>query len=217
MALLSAYATAAEYRSRVNKTDTADDADILAQITGVSRALEFELNVAPGAFNAGAASETRYFTPLLSNSSQMRLVDEAGRQHLVTTIDSNGIGVDLDGDGVYEYTIDPSGESWVVARPYNAGATLGEPYNALELLPLLGASFTRWPSLPRSVKVTGTWGWPAVPGMIKELCVKRCRDIRDSEEAGAAGSLSGAVFRTDTWRLWIEVKNQYGYALSGLT
>lgn len=213
--MLDPYATASQYRHRTNKSDTANDAEITAQLTAVSRMLELRLNVAPGHFNEGTASEVRYFTPFLASTSKFRLVDEAGRQHALSVIASNGIAIDADADGSYEYTIDPAGETWVVAAPYNAAAT-GEPFDTLELIPLAAASVTSWPTSPRAVRVTGTWGWPSVPGMITELVVKWCRDLRDSEEAGAAGSLSGIALKTDTWRLWLEVLNQYGYPGPGI-
>ena len=208
MALLSAYATAAEYRSRTNKTDIADDADILAQLTAMSRMLERECRVAPGTWNAGTASESRYFTPVTYANRLLRLVDELGFQHVITTIDNNGIAVDSDGDGDYDYTIDPAGETWVVARP---AIQLGRPYESLELFGFTTATFNYWPNYPRAVRVTGTWGWSAVPEPIKEMVIKMTRDIRDSQEAGAAGLLSGSGFKTDTWRLWLSLKSEYSY------
>jgi hypothetical protein len=209
MALLDPYATASEYRSRVSKRDTADDTEITNQLLAVSRMLEYELRVAPGTFNSSSASVTRYFNTILGDEPVLRLVDERGQQHVLQTIATDGIAVDTDGDGDYDYTVDPTGESWIIARPYNAAA-LGEPWDSLEILPYTTATFTKWPTYMRGVRITGTWGWPAVPGMIKELTVKMTRDIRDSEEAGAAGSRSGVALKPDTWRLWLSAKQQYG-------
>lgn len=216
MALLDAYASVAEYRSRTNNRNTADDTEIMEQLVGSSRVIEFELRVAPGNFNEGPANEARYFTPRAFSSdfgskTMLRLVDDDGRQHVISTIDDDGIAVDTDDDGVYDYTVDPGGENWVYARPVNAAA-VGEPWDTLELLPArTGATFFLWPPYPRAVRVTGTWGWTAVPPIIKDLVIKYTRDVRDAEEAGAAGSLSGVALKTDTWRLWLSVKQQYGY------
>lgn len=209
MALLDAYATAAEYRDRTNKTDTADDADILEQLKAASRMLEYELRCAPGFFNASSSAQVRYFTSPRAGRV-VRLTDERGLQHVITTIDTDGIAVDTNGDGTFDYTVDPAGETWIVGRPYNA-ATLSEPFEAFELLDRSAATFTAWPTYQRAIRVTGTWGWAAVPDMIRELVVKMARDMRDSEEAGAAGSLSGVALKTDTWRLWLSAKQQYGY------
>lgn len=209
MAMLDAYATAAEYRSRVNMTDTSSDAEILVQLKAASRMLERELRVAVGAFNDGTAAEARYFRAEVSGSSVLRLRDERGMQHYIQAIDTDGVAVDTDNDGDYDYTVDPAGETWIVARPVNA-ATLSEPWTTLELLGRSAATFTTWPTGSKSVRVTGTWGWQDVPGLIKELVVKMTRDIRDSEEAGAAGSLAGVALKTDTWRLWLSAKQQFG-------
>jgi hypothetical protein len=211
LALLDSYCTAAEYRSRVNMLDTASDVEILAQLTSTSRFLERELRVAPGYFNATAVGQIRYFEPVLIANRLFRLVDEDGFQHCLTAIANDGVAVDTDGDGVYNYTVDPTGESWVVARPYNA-PDLGRPWESLEILSLSAATFSYWPNYPRGVRITGTWGWTAVPGTIKELVVKMTRDIRDSEEAGAAGSLAGVALKTDTWRLWLSAKSVYGHS-----
>ncbi len=209
MSLLSSYATAAEYRSRVNMQDTSSDAEILAQLTAVSRMLEYELRVCPGFFNVGSPGEVRYFTPPISAGRVLRLVDERGLQHCISTIATDGIAVDTDNDGTYNYTVDPTGETWVVPRPYNA-AGLGEPWDTLELLSRSAATFSSWPPYPKGVRLTGTWGWAAVPGIVLDLTVKLTRDMRDSQEAGAAGTLAGVAVKTDTWRFWLSARQQYG-------
>ena len=60
MALLDPYATAAEYRARVQSTSATEDVDIIDQLTAAARELERHLGLPPGAFNQSALN-----TPLL--------------------------------------------------------------------------------------------------------------------------------------------------------
>lgn len=72
------------------------------------------------------------------------------------------IAVDLGNDNTYE-TIVAATDLYL--RPPNA-AQDGWPYTHLLLRPG-NSAMTTWGRLAQSVKVTGTWGWPAVPAAIK--------------------------------------------------
>lgn len=63
--------------------------------------------------------------------------------------------VDDDGDGAYELTLVADTDFW--GWPYDA-AEKNEPYYRLELNPN-GTQLWRWPTHPRSVKITGLWGY----------------------------------------------------------
>lgn len=211
MSLLGPYADVADYRDRVNKASSDDDAELLQQLTGASRLLERKLGIAPGGFNQSEASTTRTFAG--QGKPKLYLLDEQG-QHLLQSVDANGIAVDEDGDGVCETTFSLS-EAWVQPYPRNAAET-EEPYDALELLPFTSnTTLDCWPAGPVSVRITGLWGWPDVPSMIRELTVKLARDTRDSLEAGAEGDVhyldSDIAVRGDTFRLWRNVERAYGY------
>jgi hypothetical protein len=66
--------------------------------------------------------------------------------------------VDVDGDGTFEETLTVNTD--YVAHPLNA-ATDGWPWDRLELHPLSSATF--YPQYPRSIQVTGKFGWATVP------------------------------------------------------
>lgn len=218
MALLDAYATAAEYRARTDKTGTGDDDDILEQLKSTARLLERSLGVAPGSFNSTGTSVVRYFTPVFS--AECLFIDEDERQNFLISVDTDGLAIDTGQNGAYDTTIDPSGEAWIVLIPRNASG-LSLPYTGARVLGhVSGASFARFPEVPYALKVTGVWGHSAVPDIIRELNVKLTRDIRDSLEAGPAGSIGvlgqAQFLRSDTWRLWKEVQSRWAHRIPGL-
>ena len=173
MALLDAYATAAEYRARSNKTGTADDAEILAQLTAVSRWIE---SYCGRIFNQSSASVVRYFDG--QGYSDLAIDD-------LTTLAN--VDVDDDDDGTYEIAVTLTN---VHSLPSNA-AERGEPYTSLELVRYPSNSqLSRFPRGRRSVKITGTWGWPAVPNAVKEATILLARELRDLQEAGPTLTLS---------------------------
>jgi hypothetical protein len=155
----------------------------------------------------------------------LRLRTSDGLLNAITTIDAEGIQVDTTGDGSLDTTFDPSTESWVIPEPYNA-AEASQPWDALRLLPHAGATASVgevlrvFPEGRHNVAVLGTWGWPAVPDLIRELTIKLARDLRDSLEAGATGELqaldSGVVVRGDTWRFWKRAEARYSHRLPGI-
>ncbi len=223
MALTDAYATPAEYRARVGQTSTADDADLAEHMDAAARELEGHLGLPFGAFNASAVNVTRYFDG--NGIELLRLRTSDGLLNAITTIDAEGIQVDTTGDGSFDTTFDPSTESWVIPEPYNA-AEASEPWHALRLLPLSGATASVgsvlrvFPEGSHNIKIIGTWGWAAVPDLIRELTIKLARDLRDSLEAGATGELqaldSGVVVRGDTWRFWKRAEARYSHRLPGI-
>ena len=140
----------------------------------------------------------------------------------ISTIDGEGVQVDTTGDGTFDTTFDPTDEAWVVAEPYNASEG-GEPWTALRLLPISGAVVSvgeilqKFSSGRHNIAVVGTWGWAAVPDLIRELNVKLTRDMRDSLVAGPSGELhmldNGVVVRGDTWRFWKRAEQRYSHRI----
>lgn len=169
MAIDDAYATAAEYRARTNKSDATDDATILAQLKSVSRWIE---HYTGRIFNQSAGATARYFDG--DGGERLFVAD-------LVSIDSSGLKVDEDYDGTYELTVLSTN---YFLRPYNA-AEIAEPYTSIELAQYSSNSqLSAFPSALRNVKITGTWGFPAVPASVKEAAVAIARGIRDMEEAG---------------------------------
>lgn len=103
------------------------------------------------------------------------------------------VQVDVDGDGVFETT-------WVrntdfFLEPLNAQAD-GWPYETIRVSP---RSAQRFPSWPRSVQVTGQFGWPAVPQNVKEatmiMSVRLMKRAREAPFGVAAIGFDGAAVR----------------------
>jgi len=122
---------------------------------------------------AGTTYATRYYTP--SWGGYIGIDD-------ITTVGT--VTTDWDGDGVFETT-------WTANRdyllePFNA-ALDGKPYEEIRVHPM---SSLRLPCWPRSVAVTGTFGWPSVPPQVKEITtLMAARLIKRKREApfGVAG------------------------------
>jgi len=149
MAITNGYATLAELRARMNvpTADTGGDAVLEACIESASRAIDgftgrrfYQITATARVFTA-EDSQWLYVPDLVSVSS------------LVT---------DDDGNRVYETT-------WASTdydlEPFNASDT-GHPYTSVEITPDGDYSFPV--GIRKGVKITGTWGWPAVPDAINE-------------------------------------------------
>lgn len=208
MALLDAYATTAEYIAITAQKATADSA-LSGQIAGMSRLLEKSLQVAPGAFNS--ATGTRVFDG--SGEATLVLRDRYGLAYFLQTIDADSLKVDSDLDGSYDdYTLDLA-DAWVRGLPENAAAA-SEPFREIELRALSSATLTTFPKLPGCIQITGTWGWSAVPDVIKQLVVHRTNELRQALAAGAlqeVSSFEGALpMRPYTNWLFREAERLYG-------
>ncbi len=118
-------------------------------------------------FTVGTATETRYYTP--TSWSRVEIDD-------VTSIGT--LATDHDGDGVFETT-------WTLNTDYNLlplnAAAKDWPYNEITPRPTSGLRFVPW---PRSVAVTGVFGWPEVPAPIREVAsILVPRFVRRTREA----------------------------------
>ena len=179
MAISDAYATAAEYRGRVTKTDTADDATILTQLTAVSRYLE---NRTGQFFNQDAALVQRYYPRVVNAGGGSRLkVDPIAT--------ATGLVVKWDDAGTFAYGTTLAITTDFFLAPYNAAREPEAlPWTYLELNPK-SAVLGSWPTSARSIEVTAKFGWPAVPAAIKELTIAITREVRDLQESGATAAL----------------------------
>lgn len=156
MAWADSYATAAEYRDRIDKTITTADATILIGLTAISRVLEEELG---RVFNQSAAAQVRYFdTPM--NSGASVLIDD-----LVAITE---LALDLEGDASWGTIVAPAA---AYLLPYNA-AISNRPYTRL------ASPTTTFGDHIKAVRITGTWGWPAVPTPIKEATIQLAAILR---------------------------------------
>lgn len=185
--VLTPYASADEYRQRNGRLDRTDDAALTAMLSSVSRAVDKRCSVHPGAFNQHT---TLTFTFDGYGGSTLPLRDEQGLQYFLRTISTDGLKLDFTMDTVADYSLDFA-DAWVRGLPANA-SQFNEPYTSIELLPLTTATVEYWPDLRASVTVAGTWGWPSVPGAIKERVIGLTRELVDVHHSGAAQIVSSA-------------------------
>lgn len=170
MPIGDAYATAAEYRARIDKSDNADDADILEALKGVARFIDRQCG---RHFTQSAADQVRYFD---GNGRAKLYVDD------IVTLTAAAVDTGLDGTYAQAVTV----ASNVLLSPYNA-AEISEPFTAVELAPYgTNNELSAWTRGPKTVKLTATWGWPAVPDAIREANVFLARVVLDFEKAGPA-------------------------------
>lgn len=145
------YVSAATLKSTLGITVSTYDTDITTACSAASRAID---GITSRRFwkDTDAAS-VRYYTPVQSYGTLQ--IDD-----LVTL---TSVYVDDLGDGSFP-TLLVANTDFVV-EPLNAAAeSPARPYTQLRTHP--NAPSSSWPRYPRSVKVTGRFGWPSVPDEI---------------------------------------------------
>lgn len=150
-----------------------------AEISNVTF-LDYDAQVAITAASKGIEEYTgRVF---YSSSGTQQMFYEWSGARCIETDDIVSLGtvqVDYDRDGTYETT-------WVSGtdfrlEPYNASFR-GKPYEELGLLPR--AVYYRPTWYPALIKVTATFGWPAVPAQVKQATtILAIRLLRRAREA----------------------------------
>lgn len=198
-----AYATVAEYRSRVGKTGTDDDTDLAFQLKAVSRFIDRRTRRQDG-FNRSAV-EARIFD---GNGKAKLWVDD-----IATT---TGLIVKYDANADYDYA--DAGETLTINThfwpgPYNAAnGSEPKPYEWLELVPT-NSVVTTWPLQRRALEVTAAFGWPEVPLAIKDLTVALTRYLRDIQESGmtfAIQAIESSIAESRQMSFFLkEIERQY--------
>lgn len=153
----NAYVAVADLKETLSLTgETYADNDITAAINAASRAID---GVCSGdkslrrRFYADAdANQVRYYRPI--DTKLVRIDD------LITL---TTLQTDDGGDGTFE-------DTWTVnvdftLEPINAAAD-GRPYELIRAHP--NGNYLFQPDFPRTVKVTGKFGWPAIPDPIRD-------------------------------------------------
>lgn len=192
MAIADAYATAAQYRETINKSLTADDTEVLRQLTSISRMIERECG---RIFNKDAAATVRLYTP---SDCELLEVDDL--------VSVTSIKVDVDGD--LDFTTD---DALTVSTDYELlplNAATGaepEPYTQIRRVD------EAWPGTTSivngrtaysRVRVEGIHGWPAVPGPIVEAtiwltAILRLETPRATSRIDEAGTVVGTSRSAD--------------------
>jgi hypothetical protein len=181
MAIVNGYATLSEFTTRyipdaASGTVTAQTTQIEQIIQAISRKIDEETS---SQFYATSAGVVRYFN---AEYPCKLFIDD------VKTI--TAVAVDADNDGVYETT--------VASTDYLLMPANHLPYQWIELAPW-SASLGRWPTYPKSIKITGTWGndqtWAT--DIVREACLIQA--FRLYKRAGAPfGVMGGGEFGTAT-------------------
>lgn len=153
MTITNGYCTLAEIKDDdvLNyESSSAHDTILETVIEAVSRAID---NYTGRRFYS--ASETRYYT---AEQGDILFIDD------LSTASGLALLTDEDGDRTYETT-------WATTdydlMPHNA-STNGHPFNMIETTP---NGVNTFPGTKKGVKITGTFGWAAVPKPVNRACV----------------------------------------------
>ena len=192
MALGDAYATAADYRARVGKTNTADSTMVDAQLKAVSHYIDSRCRRRDG-FNQSASVEARMYDIGCQSGPGVAFLADWRRVWLpddIATVTGLVVKVDLNGD----YDVADSNETLTINTDFWVGpanAAVGadpKPYEFLDLHPL-STKASAWPQQRRALEVTAKFGWPEAPEAIKELTVAITRQLQDLQMSGATAAL----------------------------
>ena len=164
------YCTLAELCTFARVSGTADDDMLVAAINAVSRWID---EYTGRRFWKDGADTTRYYT---AEFADLLFIDDLSAA-------LTALYTDEDGDRTYERT-------WAATdydlQPDNAAAD-GKPYTQIATTPDGNYSF---PSGAKGVKITGKFGWPSVPTMIKQATLTQAERVFKRRDApfGVVGS-----------------------------
>lgn len=176
------YATLAQIKQRRDPDtsrawSSAEEAAIDAARLAVSRAID---NYCGRRFYA-ESSVTREFTPTWLD---LLVIPDLAT---LTTLKT-----DTTGDGSFDTT-------WAAAdyllEPENA-ADISHPFTQIRVSTLTGSAAHYFPLTRRSVEIAGTWGWPAVPGPVYEVCVLETLRVLQQAESPSGVVASAELLRT---------------------
>lgn len=152
---MSAYATAANYKAVVGMTDATKDAQITLDLLAVSRYIDGKMR---RTFNKDTAATSRIY--IVDTAADYLWIDD-----ISTTPTS--VEVDTDEDGTYATSLAATDYEML---PHNAAKEPeARPFTKIKLLPW-NDELLEFPANQR-VRVTGLFGWPAVPEAIKTATI----------------------------------------------
>lgn len=155
------YCTLAEFRARfASSSATANDASITAAITAASRLIDKKCGRTFTLASSTAVSDSvRYFTP-----------EDPRRCYIDDLYSITSLETDDDGDGTIELTWAATDYVLLPTSSY-----FGWPYTWVEIMPEGDYTFPK--RLRNGVKITGKWGWAAVPDEIREATLLQSNRI----------------------------------------
>lgn len=170
MAITNGYTTLATVKAALRITDAVDDALIESSINSASRLIDGYCGRA--FYNDGTAS--RFFAP---QNELFCDVDDLASTAITVATDAQVDGTFAVVFAVTDYQLEPlngvlDGQDWAFTRIRAAMNYLFPVTNDLAL-----------------VKVTGNWGWPAVPAPVETACIIQSQRIfkRFDSPLGVAG------------------------------
>jgi hypothetical protein len=177
MAVTDAYETAANYRAAIDKVDTGEDAEVLTDLTAVSRYMERRLG---RFFTKDASAVDRYY---IGTGYRELYVDDL--------VSVTSIKIDTDRDGSFaDETALATTDYELLPRNAAAGSEPA-PYSCI-YIPDWSTKGV-WTSGAK-VNVNGVFGWPAVPEAIKRGCIHLTAILRlETPRASATVSEIGQL------------------------
>jgi hypothetical protein len=178
MAITNGYCTLAQVKSSLRITDSVDDALLELAIEAASR----EIDGFTGRVFYSAGTSSRFFTPTAGDfcpiDDAVSITEVATVGSVFGTYDSvwsNPTSGNNDGD----YQTEPVNNAYPtdgVVQPITGLRAIYQNY-----FPIIGNTAT--------VKVTGSWGWSAVPTAIKQAAVIQASRVfkRNDSPLGVAG------------------------------
>lgn len=178
MSITNGYATLAQVKAALRITDTIDDTLIELAVEAASR--DIDAYCARVFYNVGAgsrffAASDAYFCPIDDAQSITEVATSATSNGVYSVVWANPSAGNNDGD----YQTEPVNSAFPTDGIPSPITGLRALWNYL--FPIAGGAAL--------VKVTGTWGWAAVPTAIKQACVIQAARIfkRNDSPLGVAG------------------------------
>lgn len=178
------YATRAEAKAIVGiaSSDTTEDTLVDSLITAASSAIDQYCDRPAGFGPQG--TQTRYYA-----------ADDYYRIDVDDLLTVSSLATDDGIDGTYSQT-------WTAGTynlmPYNA-ALAGRPYESIESSDTSILNFPKGST--KGVRITGTWGWSAIPAAVKQACLLEVAKLYASRNApfGVIGTAeAGGITRMST-------------------
>lgn len=181
MALADPYALPAEYRNVIQKTGGEDDVQLLADLTAISRLIDYKLN---RCFNHDDDEDgvARVYYPRTrpSGSRPVGWAESenpwrwggAARELEIDDLSAAPISITIDEQRTGSFVgLTPLAVTDYELRPLNAAVgPEARPYTSI-YIPEWSTQSGGFPAQAR-VEIVGVWGWPAVPEAIKAATIQ---------------------------------------------
>jgi len=182
----AAYITVAELAESLSLTETFADDDMAQAIDAASAEVDRRCD---RTFGIDASPTTRYYTP---NASLVVFIDD------LTNTTTPVVSVDLGLDGTFAQSLTLNTQ--FMLEPLNAVAD-GVPFTTIRVDAQRSSAY--FPLAPRTVRVTGTFGWPAVPAGVKEataiLAARFMKRVREAPFGVAGFGIDGSAVRVSAY------------------